>query len=288
MIRRWATRFGEVNFEVRGALAQERPVMLLVHGGHGSWRHWIANLDDLALDFDLLVPDLPGYGESCDLPPEAGLAEQAEALDQATRAALGGRLPTIVVGFSFGTIVGTALLERWQKAGQQPHALVLVNPPLGREVSEEVLAIQARAADLARQQGLQAAIECTLRQIMLSDPARVTPELIELGVQQVEKARFKSRPISRSVDLRERLAALHAPRFVVLGERDPHQRAALATRLPQYQSMFGENNVVVLPGAHWLQYDCPEAFATTLRGIAATLSEAQGSSGNQSIGESVQ
>lgn len=271
MIRRCLTRFGELSFETRGTLRGERPVMLLVHGGHGSWRHWMANLDDLQDSFDLLVPDLPGYGDSCDLPPEAGLEELTEALDEWIAAALQGRLPSVVLGFSFGTIVSTALLERWQRTDRGPAALVLVNPPLGREVSDEVLSIQARAADLARTEGLDAAIDWTLRQIMVSDPARVTPELIELGVLQVKQTRFKSRPISRSIDLREQLARIQVPRFVLLGERDPHQRSRLATRVPQYRAILGENNVQVLPGAHWLQYDCPDAFAEAIEGIVRSL-----------------
>jgi len=281
-------RHGAVNFETRGSLLRERPAALLVHGGHGSWRHWEANLDDLDSDLDLLVPDLPGFGESCDLPPGAGLDDQAETLDQAIDSALAGHLPHIVVGFSFGTIVATALLERWQRAGLRLPTLVLVNPPLGREVSDEVLAIQARAADLARVNGLAAAIELTLREIMLSDSTRVTPELIELGVLQVKQTRFKSRPISRSVDLRERLARLSAPRHVLLGERDPHQRSRLAARVTQYRSMFGDNNVKVLPGAHWLQRDCPQAFAQAMRDILAALGASQGSSDTHSFGEFVQ
>ncbi len=267
---------------------RKRPTVLLVHGGHGSWRHWEANLDDLGDGVDLLVPDLPGFGESCDLPPDAGLDDQAESLDQAIDSALAGGLPNIVVGFSFGTIVATALLERWQRTGRWLPTLVLVNPPLGREVSDEVLAIQARAADLARVNGLAAAIELTLREIMLSDPTRVTPELIELGVLQVKQTRFKSRPISRSIDLRERLASLNAPRHVLLGERDPHQRSRLADRVAQYRSMFGDNNVKILPGAHWLQRDCSEAFAQALRDIVAALGASQGSLDRHSFGEFVQ
>jgi pimeloyl-ACP methyl ester carboxylesterase len=214
---------------------------------------------------------LPGFGESCDLPPEAGLAEQAEALDEATCAAMGDRLPAMVVGFSFGTIVATALIERWQQAGRRPGALVLVNPPLGREVSQEVLGIQARAAELARTRGLGAAIEWTLTRIMLSDTSLLTPALIDLGVQQVRQTRFQSRPISRSIDLRERLVTIRSPRFILLGERDPHQRSQLPVRVPQYREILGENNVSVLPGAHWLQYDCPGAFEAAIRGIAQVL-----------------
>ena len=38
--------------------------LVLLHGGTGSWMHWVRNIEDLAGDFMLLVPDIPGSGES--------------------------------------------------------------------------------------------------------------------------------------------------------------------------------------------------------------------------------
>jgi pimeloyl-ACP methyl ester carboxylesterase len=266
---------GGVRFEARGRFDGTRPLMLLIHGGHGSWRHWVANLDDLSADWDLLAPDLPGYGESADPPADAGLPDLAAMLDRALPSIVGGQRLRFVVGFSFGTLVATALTERWQREDRSPDALILVNPPLGREVSEEVVDIQRRAADLARAQGLAAGIEMTLRRIMLSDPVRVTDELIQLGTRQARQTRFKSRPISRSIDLREHLRALSLPRFVILGERDPHQRRRISERVPQYRAMFGEDHVLILPGAHWLQYDRPAEFSAALRQIVGRVQAPQ-------------
>ena len=39
------------------------PVLVLFHGGAGSWRHWAHNIDVLSQAYRLLVPDLPGLGE---------------------------------------------------------------------------------------------------------------------------------------------------------------------------------------------------------------------------------
>lgn len=262
-----------VRFEGRGRLDGERPIMLLIHGGHGSWRHWIANLDDLSSDWDLLAPDLPGYGESADPPDGAGLGELAAILDQALAGLGVGVRPSWVVGFSFGTLVATALTGRWEQDGRAPAGLILINPPLGREVSPEVVEIQRQASDLARSKGLAAGIEMTLRQIMLSDPERVTDELIALGTRQARETRFKSRPISRTIDLREHLERLSLPRYVLLGASDPHQRQRIGERVPQYRAMFGEDHVLILPGAHWLQYDRPAEFAAAIRRVTASASD---------------
>ena len=39
--------------------------LLLLHGGSGSWTHWLRNIDALvASGRRVLVPDLPGFGDS--------------------------------------------------------------------------------------------------------------------------------------------------------------------------------------------------------------------------------
>ena len=44
------------------------PPLVLLHGGSGSWRPWVRNIDAFARDRRVIAPDLPGPGES-DLPP---------------------------------------------------------------------------------------------------------------------------------------------------------------------------------------------------------------------------
>ena len=44
-----------------------RPLVLL-HGGAGSWKHWVKNIDVLAAGREVWAADLPGMGESADPP----------------------------------------------------------------------------------------------------------------------------------------------------------------------------------------------------------------------------
>src|SRR6476469_4025724 len=53
--------------------------LVLLHGGTGSWMHWMRNIEDLARDFTLLVPDIPGSGESA-APALPTSAEEVAAL----------------------------------------------------------------------------------------------------------------------------------------------------------------------------------------------------------------
>ena len=40
------------------------PPLVLLHGGYGTWAHWVRAIQPLSRQFRLLVPDMPGFGES--------------------------------------------------------------------------------------------------------------------------------------------------------------------------------------------------------------------------------
>src|SRR5271165_231046 len=82
------------------------PPVVMLHGGYGSWTHWIRNIPTLAETYTVIAPDLPGLGDSA-LPPEPYSAESlarilAEGLDRVVASSVAVRL----VGFSFGAILG--------------------------------------------------------------------------------------------------------------------------------------------------------------------------------------
>ena len=41
--------------------------LILLHGGYGSWKHWIKQAIPFSKNFNVLIPDMPGFGESDDL-----------------------------------------------------------------------------------------------------------------------------------------------------------------------------------------------------------------------------
>src|SRR5262245_3260657 len=56
--------------------------LVLLHGGYGSWTHWIRAIPPLSQHYELWVPDIPGLGDSA-MPPEpwtpASIAEVVRA-----------------------------------------------------------------------------------------------------------------------------------------------------------------------------------------------------------------
>lgn len=238
--------------------------LVLIHGGFGSWLHWRDNIAALARRHTVFAIDLPGFGLSCDAAPDSdidGLARPVGEAIAGLRATLPPALrdtPPGIAAFSFGTAVAVRLGLLFPDAVR---ALLLVNPPGLGQVSEEVKAMQARAAEAARSQGLRAGLAITLHELMVKRQALATPEVLDLLEQCVRQNRFVSRQLSRSVHLRPMLAALSMPVHVMLGQDDPHQRHELAARSEWLAHNLGPDAVSVIPDSgHWLQYEQAARF----------------------------
>ena len=93
------------------------PPLVLLHGGYGSWMHWIRNVLPLSRQFTVIAPDLPGLGESA-TPPEPWTAEGLAAIIVAgldivlARRRLSNRPAPHLAGFSFGGVIGGSVAAR--------------------------------------------------------------------------------------------------------------------------------------------------------------------------------
>src|ERR1700738_1120477 len=90
----------------------EGPPLVLLHGASGSWTHWIRNVLPLAERFRVLVPDMPGFGDSDSIPEPhtaPGLADLVTAgLDSVAPPA--GQID--LAGFSLGGIIAGLVAAR--------------------------------------------------------------------------------------------------------------------------------------------------------------------------------
>ncbi|HVB27848.1 MAG TPA: MFS transporter, partial [Mycobacteriales bacterium] len=124
-----ATRSGPVELARSGTVG--KPVVLLLHGTPGSWRQAVPVAEDLAGDFDVLLPSRPGYGRT---PVSTGrsVAAQADAyaalldalaLDRAAVVGVSGGGPS-ALAFAAGHPDRTAALVQCCAV-----ALHLASPP---------------------------------------------------------------------------------------------------------------------------------------------------------------
>jgi len=231
------------------------PAVLLIHGGHGGWYHWIENVEALARTRRVIAPDLPGFGESAPLPDTLSLQRLADELF--------GLLDALhveqadIVAFSFGACVAACMANA---APERVRSLAIVNPAGMGAVSAQLTDIQARAAAQAREYGVGRGIDVAMKEIMLSDPARWVPGLDALMEQHVRATRAATRPIARTNPTRALLARVRAPLWLALGSRDPHQIHELDERARWAASLRDGNEVHLHPAAHWLQFEVPQWF----------------------------
>ena len=87
--------------------------LVLLHGGSGSWTHWLRNILPLVESGRrVLVPDLPGFGDSA--APAHGTDADAlpEPVEQGLNVLLGDAACDLV-GFSFGGMVAGLLAAQF-------------------------------------------------------------------------------------------------------------------------------------------------------------------------------
>jgi len=264
--KRW-TDFagGRVRWHLWGA---GKPLILL-HGGYGTWAHWVRVVQPLSEQYRLLIPDMPGFGES-DEPNRPHSAEGiAEGLAAGVRQLLGEEPPLRIAGFSFGGVIAGHLAAQ---LGDQVAALVLIAPGGLGAKRGEMPDLIPRSADMTAAE-TEAAHRRNLEILMLSDPSHI--DALALFTQQRNTAlhRLKSRPISATDTLARILPAVSARKAAVWGEKDATAGAYLDQRARILRHIDPALDFRVMPGlGHWVMYEVPEAFA----GLLAELFEAGG------------
>jgi len=241
--------------------APDRPLLLL-HGGAGSWAHWIRNVEALNESFTLWIPDLPGFGESADPPAPLGHATVAEALTADLDELAPAGVVFDVVGFSFGGIVGACLAA---SRPERVRALVLVGAGgLGLRTGQAPLVKPWRHLDSPQE--IAAVHRYNLGALMLSAPARVDDAAVERYGIDIRRARVNSAKSSRADPLKSMLASRC---FAVHGIWGRHDATALG-RFDDIAAMLRASNPaatlrVIEDAGHWVQYEKPDEFHAALR-----------------------
>ena len=236
------------------------PALVLLHGGHGSWMHWVRNIAHLAQHFRVLVPDMPGFGDSGDWavpardPARAGLL--VECLRQGIAELAPGE-PVRLAGFSFGGAVACALAAQLPTLARL--ALIGSGGHGGPRREKQALLDWRQFSGEAQLQAWRQ----NLRAFMLHEDRAVDDLALYIHAHACLKTRFRSKELSRSPMALEALANVHVPVALLWGEEDVTavpREAALA-----FQQGQPERTATLVPGAgHWLQYEQAEAVNDVL------------------------
>ena len=258
-----------------------KPTLVLMHGGSGSWTHWLRNIEFFEQRYRVLVPDLPGLGDAAELSAPY-TAQQAAAivndgLDVALRS--GAAVPVAsssatdserrdkpqvprsevaparfhLAAFSWGcTIAGQIAALR----GQQIRSLSLIGPaaigpfPLGKmqPLKKRWRGItDAELRDVSRH---------NLQQLMLHDPAKIDDLAIHLQIENTNRTRFHSPQFARSEILVEALARTTVPLSVIYGEYDGPIHPHVEDRRQRLRKARPDLEFHMVPNVgHWAQFE---------------------------------
>jgi len=255
---------GDVVWHVFG----EGPALVLIHGGSGSWNHWIRNIPVLARHFRLYLPDLPGHGESAMAPGDVSGPNVAAPLAEGLDELLASGETYSVAGFSFGGIIGGCLSAREKDRVENlvvcgSNGLGLDRAPLSGFKHWRGVEDPAELADAHR---------TNLGILMLADPASVDELAVHMQALNVPRARMKSRLIAVTDVLRDKLPQVTARLHGIWGARDAYAAPYMQERIALFRSIQPGCEFRVIPGAgHWVMYEQAAAFNANLLDVLGAV-----------------
>lgn len=244
--------------------SQHLPPVVLLHGGSGSWTHWLCNIAALVQSGrEVLVPDLPGFGDSA-RPPLGTDADAVPApIEQGLEALLGPRACDLV-GFSFGGMVAGLMAARYPARARR---LVLVGAP-GLGIAPEK-AIRLRSWRLLPDAAQRDAVHRgNLAALMLYRPEAITELALRLHVANVLRDRMQGRSLSRTDALARALAQLGCRVDAIYGAEDALYRGRMPLLAPALRQAPGFSSLCMIEAAgHWVQFEQAQAFNEALLGL---------------------
>ncbi len=227
--------------------------LLLLHGSHGGWMHFLRNIPELARSRRVIVPDIPGFGES-DVPADLRSREDHAAAMVAGLRELVPQGAVDTIAFSLGATLACFM-----------H---FADPALLRRiimVDAGGLDTPLRSPDLRPVRGLTGdAIRETnrhnLHAMMIHAPTRIDDTAIDISIYCGKRARTQVQYLVIPDKLLEALAKVRAPIDVIWAEHDYiHPDPELNTQV--IRQHHPEAQLRVVPDAgHWPMYEQPEAF----------------------------
>ena len=257
---------GPMVWHVWGPL--EGSVMVLLHGGSGSWMHWIRNIAPLvAQGHRVLAVDLPGFGDSA-APAQGGDVDALiEPLHTAWQLLKGPDLDAALIGFSFGGMTAALWLAAYPEDAKR---LVMVGSPgLGLTVPDRIplkgwrhLPTEALQAEAHRH---------NLMALMLQHERSLDALAMAVHAANVKRDRMPRRRLSSTPIVAAALPQIQCPLHVIYGEGD----ALYKGRWPEVAGLFKDQAPrlaswhLVPDSGHWVQYERPDAFQLALLACTA-------------------
>jgi 2-hydroxy-6-oxonona-2,4-dienedioate hydrolase len=249
---------GEVVWRIWG---KGTPLVLL-HGGTGSWMHWLRNIEDLSGEFMLVVPDIPGSGESGNPQPPISADGIGATLAAGLASIIGPQTGFAVAGFSMGGLIAGYVVRH---AGARAQCLVLVGATgtgAPRDPMEPLKSWRRLASDAEK----AATHRHNLGILMIHDRAKIDELAVHVQKANAERSRIRGKHVSHTGTLAECLPGFRGRLAGIWGEFDATAVPYLAERRDKLRQFQPQASFDIFEGAgHWVQYEAPGPFNRRLR-----------------------
>lgn len=229
------------------------PVLVLFHGGAGSWRHWVRTIPAMAQHFRTVVPDLPGLGESAAPPSNDDVELIAAIVAAGLDAVIGATTGYDVVGFSFGGTMACCVAARH---GERVRSLTIIGSGGVHPIGSAVTMLKVRHLQGPER---EEAHRSNLNRLMIADPARIDALALAIQDWNTVRARLKTPPLSRNGAMLRALDRVRAPVLGIWGERDAPAHPRAAERIAAFRAHRPDADARMIPGVgHWAAYEAAE------------------------------
>lgn len=235
--------------------------LLLVHGGSGSWMHWIRNIRFLRRHCHVIAVDLPGLGDSAALRDGYTAADAVDVVVRGTRKVMAGKRFHIVA-FSWGCAVSAQASMHLES---QLSSLLLVGPASLGDIPRRGMMkpLIRRTPDMSEAE-VYATNRENLARLMIYDRSRIDDLAVYTQTLNTQKARFNSPQFARSTLVLDGVARTRVPVKVIYGQFDAPALPDVAGKKDLFHAV--RKNVefeIIADAGHWLQYEQPDLFNET-------------------------
>ncbi|MHA1528942.1 MAG: alpha/beta fold hydrolase [Alphaproteobacteria bacterium] len=236
--------------------------LVLMHGGAGSWQHWVRNVDPLATAFRVIAIDQPSYGDSAPVEPDTPNDDYLAVVAGAV-AEICGDAPRIhLAGFSFGGLIAAATAVA---LGPRAVSLTMTGgagygPPTGRGFTlDSRRRLAERLGRTPSEPELRAMHAGNLARLMLWERAKIDDWAIDMQFRNIERTRFDSRRLSWASDTPRLIGEAACPVKVIYGEHDAAAIPSIAERFEMCRATRPDTETHIIPACgHWAMYEAPE------------------------------
>jgi pimeloyl-ACP methyl ester carboxylesterase len=265
--RRLETPCGNGRMVWREWGSNERPPLVLLHGGFGSWRHWILNVLPLSEKYRVIAADLPGLGDSDPISEEYTAENVAATVSAGVDRIVAPPERFHIAGFSFGGIIG-GHVSAIQGGRVRSYTAVAAGGLGLRNARYPELASMSAAAT---PEALREVHRSNLSRLMISNPERIDDLAIHVQTETVRRARVRSGKIPWTGTLTSALKRIDTTLAGVWGEHDVIAAPYMNDRVELFRSIQpGCDFRIIEDAGHWVMYERPDAFNTVLLELLAS------------------